>query len=200
MPFSLNRIAAIFSLAAACLAPAQMTFSIKTNSDFPTLGTDFGYRFGKVEPYLGISNYSYRVKETNRSSFPGGGDESKSESSAAASVFITSLGLRLAMRDEGVKPYVYANVYKLFTVLDIDGNTPDEDDEIEKLYSPFGLGAGFGAEYTVAKGFSIFGEYGFRALFPGSERTDENGPNVEKEEISMMLSALNGSAGIRFAF
>lgn len=198
MPFSVNRIVVIFSLAAACLAPAQMTFSIKTNSDFPTLGTDFGYRFGKVEPYVGLSNYSYRIKETNSSSFPVGGEES--ESSAAASVFITSLGLRLAMRDEGVKPYVYANLYKLFTVLDIDGNTPDEDDEIESMYSPFGMGAGFGAEYVVAKGFSVFGEYGFRALFPGSEHTDDDGPVVEKEEISMMLSALNGSAGIRFAF
>ena len=199
MPFSLNRIVAIFSLAAACMASAQVTFSIKTNSDFPTLGTDFGYKFGRVEPYAGISNYSYRVKETRSSSFPGGGDE-ESESSAAASVFITSLGLRLAMRDEGVKPYVYANLYKLFTVLDIDGNTPGEDDEIESMYSPFGLGAGFGAEFVVARGFSVFGEYGFRALFPDSEHTDEDGPVVEKEEVSVMLSALNGSAGIRFAF
>ncbi len=199
MPFSVNRIVVIFSLAAACLAPAQMTFSIKTNSDFPTLGTDFGYRFGKVEPFVGISNYSYRVKATSSSTFDGGGEE-ESENSAAASVFITSLGLRLAMRDEGVKPYVYANLYKLFTVLDIDGNTPDQDDEIENTFSPFGVGAGFGAEYTVAKGFSVFGEYGFRALFPGSEHTDDSGPVVEKEEVSVMLSALNGSAGIRFAF
>jgi opacity protein-like surface antigen len=198
MPFSVNRIVVIFSLAAACLAPAQMTFSIKTNSDFPTLGTDFGYRFGKVEPYVGISNYSYRVRETSSSSTPSSGEDR--ENSAAASVFITSLGLRLAMRDEGVKPYVYANLYKLFTVLDIDGNTPNQDYEMEKLYSPFGLGAGFGAEYAVAKGFSVFGEYGFRALFPGLERTDNDGSVVENEEISIMLSALNGSAGIRFAF
>ena len=199
MPFSINRIALVFSLAAACLAPAQMTFSVKTNSDFPTLGTDFGYRFGKVEPFVGISNYSYRVKTTSSSTFDGGGGE-ESENSAAASVFITSLGLRLAMRDEGVKPYVFANMYKLFTVLDIDGNSQDEDDEIENTLSPFGFGVGFGAEYAVANGFSVFGEYGFRALFPSSERTDDSGPVVEKEELSIMLSALNGSAGIRFAF
>lgn len=198
MPFSVNRIVVIISLAAACLAPAQMTFSVKTNSDFPTLGTDFGYRFGKVEPYVGISNYSYRVRATSSSSTSSSGEES--ETSAAASVFITSLGLRLAMRDEGVKPYAYANLYKLFTLLDIDGNTPDEDYEMGKLYSPFGFGAGFGAEYAVAKGFSVFGEYGFRALFPGLERNDDSGPVVENEEISIMLSALNGSAGIRFAF
>ena len=198
MPFSLNRIVVIFSLAAACLAPAQMTFSIKTNSDFPTLGTDFGYKFGKVEPYVGISNYSFRVKETHSyAEEDAGNDHTHSD---AASVFITSLGLRLAMRDEGVKPYVYANLYKLFTVLDIDSNSPDEDDEIESTYSPFGVGAGFGAEYAVAKGFFVFGEYGFRALFPSSEHTDDDGFGVEKEEVSMMLSALSGSAGIRFAF
>ena len=198
MPFSVNRIVVIFSLAAASLAAAQMTFSIKTNSDFPTLGTDFGYKFGKVEPYVGISNYSFRVKSTTSYTPEDAGQENTN--SAAASLFITSLGLRVGMRDEGVKPYVYANLYKLFTVLDIDGNSQDEDDEIESNLSPFGFGAGFGAEYAVAKGFSVFGEYGFRALFPGSEQTSDQGFAVEKQEVSMMLSALNGSAGIRFAF
>lgn len=198
MPFSLHRIAVIFSLSAACLASAQMTFSIKTNSDFPTLGTDFGYKFGKVEPYLGISNYSFRVKSTTSYSPADAGRANTN--SAAASLFITSLGLRVGMRDEGVKPYVYANLYKLFTMLDIDGNSQTEDDEIEDVYSPFGVGAGFGAEYAVAKGFSVFGEYGFRALFPGSKQTYDDGFAVEKQEVSMMLSALNGSAGIRFAF
>jgi opacity protein-like surface antigen len=198
MPLSVFRFAAVLSLAAAGLASAQMTFSIKTNSDFPTLGTDFGYKVGRIEPYLGVSNYSFRLKET-RTYTPDQFGDSRT-STAAASVFITSLGVRVGMRDEGVKPYFFANLYKLFTILDMDGNSPEEDDEIEKLYSPFGFGAGFGAEYAVAKNFSVFGEYGFRALFPGSEHTDLNGTQIEKDDLSILVSALSGSAGIRFAF
>ncbi|GEM_PF-4959764 len=198
MPFSVSRIVAVFSLAAAALASAQMTFSIKTNSDFPTLGSDFGYKAGRVEPYVGVSNYSFHLKSTRSFSPSTGGTADKSTS--AATVFITSVGLRVGLRDEGVKPYGYANLYKLFTIVDMSGNTPDEDDEIEQMYSPFGVGAGFGAEYAVAKNFSVFGEYGFRTLFPSTKRKTNNGLSTETEETSLLLSALNGSAGIRFAF
>ena len=198
MPFSVFRFALVCSLAAAALASAEMTFSVKTNSDFPTLGTDFGYKFGKIEPYVGVSNYSFRVKETHTYS-PDPQADSYTNSDAAT-VFITSLGLRIGMRDEGVKPYAYANLYKLITIMDMDGNSPEEDDQIEKLYSPWGAGVGFGAEYAVAKGFSVFGEYGFRALFPSSERKNQGGLSVETDEVSILVSAMNGSAGIRFAF
>lgn len=194
------------SLAAAALAAAfstgawaQPSFSLKTNSDFPTLGTDFGFKFGKFEPYLGISNYSMRVEDKTVYSPDTFGDSDTSH--ARATVFITSVGLRLGFREEGVKPYVYANMYKLFTILDIEGNTEEEDDELESLYGPFGLGAGFGAEYAVSKGFSVFGEYGYRALFPRSSSKESSGSGqVRKEEFSAMFSMLNGSAGIRFYF
>jgi hypothetical protein len=198
MPFSASRIVVIFSLAAAALASAEMTFSVKTNSDFPTLGTDFGYKAGKLEPYLGVSNYSFRVKSTRTYTPSEAGTTDKS--SSAATLFITSLGLRVGLRDEGVKPYFFANVYKLFTILDLEGNSPEEDDEIEKMYSPWGLGGGFGAEYLVGKGFSVFGEYGIRALFPSSKQEYENFDSVETDEEDLMLSAMSGSAGIRFAF
>jgi hypothetical protein len=197
MPFSVSRIVALVSLAAS-FASAQMTFSVKTNSDFPTLGTDFGYKAGKLEPYVGVSNYSFHLKSTQSYSPATGGVAHKSTS--AATVFITSLGLRVGMRDEGVKPYFFANLYKLFTIVDLDGNTPDEDNAIEKMYSPWGVGGGFGAEYLVGKGFSVFGEYGFRALFPSSKRETQQFDSVETEEESLLLSAMSGSAGIRFAF
>lgn len=198
MPFSVSRIVALFSLAAAALSSAGMTFSVKTNSDFPTLGTDFGYKAGKIEPYIGVSNYSFHLKSTQKFSPSTGGESSKRTS--AATVFITSLGLRVGMRDEGVKPYFFANLYKLFTIVDLSGNTPAEDDAIESAYSPWGLGGGFGAEYLVGKGFSVFGEYGIRALFPSTKRETEQFDSVETEEESLMLSAMSGSAGIRFAF
>jgi hypothetical protein len=187
MPFSLSRIVAVFSLAAAALASAEMTFSVKTNSDFPTLGTDFGYKAGKLEPYVGVSNYSFRVKSTRTYTPSDAGTTDKN--SSAATVFITSLGLRVGLRDEGVKPYFFANLYKLFTILDLEGNSPAEDDAIEKAYSPWGLGGGFGAEYLVGKGFSVFGEYGIRALFPSSKRETEQFDSVETEEESLVRPA-----------
>jgi hypothetical protein len=202
MSFQRNALTLLTLTAAlATGAMAQPSFSLKTNSDFPTLGTDFGYRFGKIEPFIGLSNYSMRV--AYKTSYGPNAFESGSSSTTRASVFITSAGLRFSFRDEGVKPYLFANVYKLFTILDIDGNSPTEDDEIESLYSPFGMGAGFGADYAVAKGFSVFGEYGFRALFPGSTHKDPNASSpgdTRTEEFSAMFSALSGAAGIRFYF
>lgn len=200
MSFRRNALT-VLALTAALAASAwsQPSFSLKTNSDFPTLGTDFGYKFGKLEPFVGISNYSMRVE--NRTTYTPDEFRDSDTSSSRATVFITSVGLRLGFRDEGVKPYLFANMYKLFTIVDIKGNSKEEDDEIESLYSPFGFGAGFGAEYAVSKGFSVFGEYGFRALFPNSTRED-SGSSSQKQtrEFSGMFSVLNGAAGIRFYF
>lgn len=200
MSFPKNSLALLTLTAAlATGALAQPSFSLKTNSDFPTLGTDFGYKFGKVEPYFGISNYSMRVEDRTTYSPDdfGSGDTSYTR----ASVFITSVGLRLGFRDEGVKPYLFANMYKLFTIVDIQGNSKKEDDDVESLYSPFGFGAGFGAEYAVAKGFSVFGEYGLRALFPNSSVKDNSDPTRKRtSEFTALFSVLNGSAGIRFYF
>ena len=200
MPFPKHALACLtFTAALAANAWAQPSFSLKTNSDFPTLGTDFGYKFGRFEPFIGISNYSMRVEE--RTSYTPDQFGDSDTSYARASVFITSVGLRLGFRDEGVKPYLFANLYKLFTILDLEGNSKEEDDEIESLYSPFGVGAGFGAEYAVSKGFAVFGEYGFRALFPNSEIKDGS-PSTQRRtrEFSGMFSVLNGAAGIRFYF
>jgi len=180
---------------------AQPSFSVKTNSDFPTLGTDFGYRLGRFQPYLGVSNYSFRYNVTE--TYTPDTYLENSSNSAAVSVFITSLGARFDFRTEGLKPYAYANVYKLFTIVDIDGNTSEDDAQIEEILSPFGLGAGFGAEYPISTQFAVFGEYGIRALFPSYSQTSDGGgaPAQQlKTEVSVMFSALNGSAGIRFYF
>lgn len=199
MSFVRKSVLAFLVAASAGAVSAQPSFSLKTNSDFPSLGSDFGFRIGMIEPYLGISNYSLRIKE--KTTYQPDEFDNGSSSSTAASVFITSLGLRLGFRDEGVKPYVFANIYKLFTILDVQGSDKEDDDAVEELYSPFGFGAGFGAEYAVAKGFAVFGEYGFRALFPGAEEKSDSEFEPERtEEISMMFSALSGAAGIRFYF
>jgi hypothetical protein len=201
MPMAKNfsRFLTLVSLGgAACFAGP--VFSLKTNSDFPTLGSDFALLSGKVQPFVGVSNYSFRVK-TKDTYTP---DQSglSSSSSTAATVFVTSLGLRIHFRDQGLKPYLYGNLYKLFTIIDADGNSAKEDDEIEQIYSPFGCGAGFGGEYPVSDKFAVFGEYGVRALFPSAEttETDTFDNSQHKAEISMMFSALNGAAGIRFYF
>jgi hypothetical protein len=201
-PMSFQRNAFIFLSVSAALAAgvfAQPSFSLKTNSDFPTLGTDFGYKFGKIEPFIGVSNYSMRVDDRTTYSPDQFGDGDTSYT--RATVFITSVGVRLGFRDEGVKPYLFANMYKLFTIVDIKSNTKKEDDQVESLYSPFGFGAGFGADYTVAKGFSVFGEYGFRALFPNSTITENNSSTQKRtSEFTAMFSVLSGAAGIRFYF
>ena len=200
MPIRKNALA-FLSLAAALAtgAWAQPSFSLKTNSDFPTLGTDFGYKFGKIEPFIGLSNYTMRVE--NRTTYSPDEFGDGGTSYVRASVFITSVGLRVGFRDEGVKPYLFANMYKLFTIVDIKGNSEDEDDEIESVYSPFGLGAGFGAEYAVSKGFSVFGEYGLRALFPRSTVHDVSGSSQDRtREFTATFGMLNGAAGIRFYF
>lgn len=189
----------LFALAlGAVSAAAQPSFSIKTNADFPTLGADFGWKAGRLQPYLGISSYATRVKSVDTWTPDEFGDSDTSD--AKATIFLTSLGLRYAFRDEGVKPYVYGNVYKLFTEIDVEGAEKRDEDALEDLFSPFGMGLGFGAEYTVSAGFSVFGEYGFRALFPNSEKKETEGEQTHKEEISALFSALNGSAGIRFYF
>ena len=181
-------------------ASAGAVFSLKTNADFPTIGTDFAFTAGKVQPFLGVSNYTFKV--TAKETYAPDPDGFSSTNSTAATMFITSLGLRIRFRDEGVKPYLYGNLYKLFTIIDEDGNSAEEDGEIEQLYSPFGLGAGFGGEYAVSDKFAIFGEYGFRALFPSSEtsETDSFNQQQRKVELNLMFSALNGAAGVRFYF
>ena len=72
------------------------------------------------------------------------------------------LGVVLESRNAGFKPGEFAEV----TIIDSDGNSMEEDDEIEQLLSPFGFGVGFGGEYPISEKFAVFGEYGYRAIFP----------------------------------
>ena len=178
-------------------ALAQPSFSLKTNSDFPAiLGTDFGYKIGRFQPYFGLSNYHIKSSyEVTYSQNP----LSNYTDDFSATVFLTSLGARYAFRDDGLKPYVFGNVYKLFTSVD---NRGISDTQLEDELSPFGMGLGFGAEYTDSKNLAIFGEYGFRALFPSSKdsQTDPFSGDVRTENLSEMFSMVNGSAGIRFYF
>lgn len=192
-------VLSLFVLAmGATSVAAQPSFSIKTNADFPTLGADFGWKFGRLQPYLGISSYVARMKVVDTWSPDDFGENDTSD--AQASILLTSFGLRYAFRDEGVKPYVYGNLYKLFTEIDVSGADKEDEDAVEDLFSPFGLGLGFGAEYTVSSNFSVFGEYGLRALFPSAKKSENVGDQAHEEEISALFSVLNGSAGIRFYF
>jgi len=196
---SLSRLLALAVLVGSgCYAGP--VFSLKTNSDFPTLGTDFAFTAGRIQPFLGVSNYAYRAKDrVVYTPDPGG---SSNTNSFAATVFITSLGLRVHLRQEGVKPYLFGNLYKFFTIIDSDGNSMEEDDEIEQLLSPFGFGVGFGGEYPISEKFAVFGEYGYRAIFPSVEstETDPFDNSQRTADLSIMFSTLNGAAGMRFYF
>ncbi len=89
----------------------------------------------------------------------------------------------------------------------------DDDSElaksIQKLLSPWGIGAGVGVDYKVNDNFVIFGEYGLKLyLFNSGEATttDTDGDGKDdwkstfKQEISGSLKFVSSALGVRFLF
>lgn len=207
-PLSLFRVLPLIGL--ICLgiltseSKAQFSFSIKSNSGLDSLSADFGYRIGRIQPYLGFSNATYTLEDEPAIY----GDYFIEDSVEHASTsFVLSLGLRVAFSDGQLRPYAFGQADKHFYILDNDGSDEEHDEFFEKLFSPFVLGAGFGAEYSVSQYFAVFGEYGFQMTFlnveqkmtVGDEDSGQEEQRIDRTHNSFS-SSLNGSAGIRFYF
>ena len=132
------------TLSVGQLSPVE--FGVFDESHIQT-GTRIGYRFERLQPYL-IFDYAQ------------GDLEAQDTDSIRGSLFTVGLGLKYLLvepKSDSVQTYVSGSIFTFIPALEIDGR---EIDEISDDSSVFGVNAGFGAQYSFHKRFSLGLELG----------------------------------------
>ena len=130
-------------------------------------GAQLGMCYGKLQPYIGldIMGASGKAKVTDV-------DDSYTELSASATLWIPNIGTRYYFSSKELKPYVYAGFLKSIATVSAKTKTNTTEtkfegaskDQLTSLLGFWGVSAGFGAEYPFSEHFSVGGEYGYRYL------------------------------------
>jgi len=226
-------------VAVAMIVPAvcysgPMVFSVRPSTTVQS--ANFGFRSGKLTPYVGLDlltigvDVEYYDRHEQSSEYMGTSwSEERFEASGSAILFMPTLGVRYALSETELLPYLFGSFFKSFASVSAEGTetdrwattggTPqehsseydlgDEEEElIEEILGVWGLDFGFGAEYPISEQFSIAGMYGLRLVFIGAdyEDSDSSGSGTYqwrdewKEELGGTLGLSHAEVALRFTF
>ena len=143
------------------LSPVE--FGVLDESHVQT-GARIGYRFGRLQPYL-ILDYAQGNLEAKDTYLDYDFDtdmdvEVTSEDAIKASLLTVGLGLKYLLvepKSGAVQTYLSGSVFTFIPTLEIDEKVIDE---ISDNSTAFGVLAGFGAQYSFHKRFSLGLELG----------------------------------------
>lgn len=201
----------VILLFAVCLL-----FGLKGYSQFyfgvaPGLSTNtanFGFKAGKVVPYLGIqyANVSFK-NEYNEHDWNGTDyDDVSEDTKFSGNLIIPEIGVKFyAVEKNNLKAYFNLNLTKPM----VRGKLEMNDTEVEELSDMlkeiklFGGEFGFGCEYFFDDNFSIGGEFGIRYL--KGKYTDENDyddghGSYEKDVYKIGLAPTYSKISLNFYF
>lgn len=137
---------------------AQISMSIQSGMQYQK--TTFGYKVGKIQPYLGFGVLSAKLLQTDVDY-----DGEKSSNEAAVRVIMPNIGVKMDLISKGnLKAGGNIGIYKPF----ISGKAKENGVEVKefkeglKKMKLFGGELGVFAEYYFSEQFSIGGEFGFR--------------------------------------
>jgi hypothetical protein len=198
-------IAAIFI--ASLPAFSQFTFTaapgLNLNSAY------FGYKMGKIVPYVGIQYCGISGSYKNLVNYTGSSPDESNEVKFTGRVIMPSIGLKyFAIEKNKIKGYVNATLAKPFLSAKLTENgseVTEVSDEVKKV-SLWGGSLGVGAEYFFDDNFSVGGEFGIHAVAGKYSRTDfysnynGNGDANVTNEVKAMLMPTYTKISVNFYF
>jgi hypothetical protein len=121
--------------------------------------------------------------------------EKSFEYSGSATLIAPRLGVKCRLSSHTLRPYLFADLYKVFPFVNVKGeentreyrdgilydtyhNSEDNqetEDMVKDILDVWGFNLGFGSEYFFSENFSIGGEYVFRLFATSSEYKGEDG-------------------------
>ncbi len=148
---------------------AQVAMSVQASTKYQK--TTFGYRMGKIQPYIGLGFLNY-----GGSSEYIDFDEDKYTTKGYINVVMPNLGVKFTLLSkDSLKAGVDVGIYKPF----ISGKLEDDGEEIKefsdnlKKIHAFGGELGVFAEYFFNEHFSVGGEFGLRFAKSNYKQKDE---------------------------
>jgi hypothetical protein len=166
------------------------TFSVSPGQLLET--AQFGFGFGSLQPYIGLDVVRGSVKIEGTSS----GDDI--EESGSAMIVAPHIGTRWYLGTQSVRPYFVGDFVKSFGFFDMKyeingtdelGDSMDEvKDAVKSALGFWGLGAGFGCEYSFADNFSVGGEYRFTWLHTSTGDIDMGSDDTMKATVNIEMT------------
>jgi hypothetical protein len=166
----------------------QFTFSVAPG--LSTNAANFGFKVGKVVPYIGFQYARIGGTLDYKSHYYDGSDwvTDKYGYKLSANIYVPEVGVKFfAVEQNKIKAYFNLNVAKPFIrgKLEVDGTEIDEVGDVMKDIKLIAGEFGFGVEYFFDDNFSIGGEYGIR-YYHGKYETSEidtyNGEDREETD------------------
>ncbi len=168
MKKNLILIAALLMLVTA---PAFSQFSFGVAPGLNLNSAYFGYKVGKVVPFVGIQYMGINVKSVETGTEWDYGTNSavsfENEMKIKGSILMPSIGVKFfAIEKNQIKGYILASFSKplLNGKLTYNGEENEYVSEMIDKFSLWGATAGIGVEYFVDDNFSVGGEFGLQIL------------------------------------
>jgi outer membrane autotransporter protein len=181
-------------LLATSQAFGQFTFSAAPGLNLNS--ASFGYKMGKVVPYIGIQYCGISGSYTQDVNYVSSATtDETNEAKLAGKIIMPSLGVKVfAIEKNKVKGYFNATIAKPFisAKVSINGSDIEEVTDQVKNVSLIGGTLGVGAEYFFDDNFSLGGEFGLNALFGKYSDTynDSNYDGNGEANITSTVKAL----------
>lgn len=165
MKKNLILIAAIIMVASV---PAFSQFTFTAAPGLNLNSAYFGYKVGKVVPFVGVQFMGANVKTVQTGTeWDGGPVAFTDEMKIKGSILMPTVGLKFfAIEKNKVKGYMTAAFSKPFinAKMEYNGEENEEIGEILDRISLWGATAGVGAEYFFDDNFSLGGEFGLQIV------------------------------------
>jgi hypothetical protein len=179
-------IAAVFGLKGYSQFSFGVAPGLSTNSAY------FGYKAGKVVPYVGFQFANARINlDMTGMEWDGASVVSFSnEMKISGSLYVPTLGIKFfAIEKNKLKAYFNLSVAKPFIRAKVEDNGTEieEINDVLKEIKLIGGEFGFGVEYFFDDNFSVGGEFGIRYMHGKYSNTYEeevyNGTDMQLEEF-----------------
>jgi len=188
--------------------PAFSQFTFTAAPGLNLNSASFGYKMGKVVPYIGLQYCGLSGSYTLDVDYESATDVSN-EMKITGKVIMPTIGVKyFAIEKNKVKGYLNASVSKPFLAakLTFDGEESEglaeEVDKVSLLGGTFGVGA----EYFFDDNFSIGGEFGLNLMFAKYTDTEEdtdyngNGPATIERTLKGMAMPTYSKISLNFYF
>jgi len=189
-------------------APAFCQFTFTAAPGLNLNSASFGYKMGKVVPYIGIQYCGLSGSYSVDVNYESATDESN-EMKITGKVIMPTIGVKyFAIEKNKIKGYVNASISKPFLAAKLTIDDEEQEvlaEEVDKV-SLIGGTFGVGAEYFFDDNFSIGGEFGLNLISAKYTDTDEdddyngNGPATIERTLKGMVMPTYSKISLNFYF
>lgn len=197
-------VIAVLALAIGFKGYSQFAFSVSPG--IATNAANFGFKAGKVVPYVGFQLINGGLKLESTDHYYDGVDwvDDNSEMTVSANILMPSVGVKLFAIETGdLKAYFNLTASKPMIRGKMSSNGTEDEEFAETLEKVKMIGAelGFGVEYYFSSNFSIGGEYAIRYIGGNfSDKQEYGNDEYEEMKTSLRLAPTIAKLSLNFYF